>query len=76
MNALTRLNGTEITLLCVGGAVLFALITLGLLRWLVADRSREPAGLTAAAYMTVLGSLFAILTGFLINTEYTTYRQA
>ena len=76
MNALTRLTGAEITLLCVGGAVLFALITLVLLRWLVSDRSREPAGLTAAAYMTVLGSLFAILTGFLINTEYTTYRQA
>lgn len=36
---------------------------------------RERAGLTAAAYMTALGSLFAILTGFLINTEYSTLRH-
>lgn len=38
--------------------------------------NREPAGMAAAAYMTALGSLFAILTGFLINSEYTTLRQA
>lgn len=40
------------------------------------DSRRERAGATAAAYMTALGSLFAILTGFLINTEYSTLRQA
>jgi len=32
--------------------------------------------MAAAAYMTALGSLFAILTGFLINAEYATLRQA
>ena len=37
---------------------------------------RDNAGATAAAYMTALGSLFAILTGFLINTEYSTLRHA
>ena len=31
---------------------------------------RERTGMAAAAYMTALGSLFAILTGFLINSEY------
>jgi len=37
---------------------------------------RERTGMAAAAYMTALGSLFAILTGFLINSEYATLRQA
>ncbi|MGA0069101.1 MAG: hypothetical protein ACO3PB_06565 [Miltoncostaeaceae bacterium] len=36
---------------------------------------REKSGATAAAYMTALGSLFAILTGFLINSEYSTLRD-
>lgn len=76
MRALTSLNGVEISLLCVGGALAFALATGFILRQLVHVGARESAGLTAAAYMTVLGSLFAILTGFLINTEYSTYRQA
>ncbi len=76
MTTLTRLDGTELTLVCLGGTALFTLVAIFMLRWLISDRSREPAGLTAAAYMTVLGSLFAILTGFLINTEYSTYRQA
>lgn len=38
--------------------------------------SREHAGMAAAAYMTALGSLFAILTGFLINSEFSTLREA
>lgn len=38
--------------------------------------NRERTGIAAAAYMTALGSLFAILTGFLINSEYSTLRQA
>jgi len=37
---------------------------------------REHAGIAAAAYMTALGSLFAILTGFLINSEFSTLREA
>jgi branched-chain amino acid transport system substrate-binding protein len=39
------------------------------------DGAGERAGLVAAAYMTALGSLFAILTAFLINAEYTSLRQ-
>ena len=42
---------------------------------LVSPKNRESVGMTAAAYMTALGSLFAILTGFLINAEYTTLRR-
>jgi hypothetical protein len=76
VRALTSLNGVEISLLCVGGAILFALVAGLIMRQLIQTGARESAGLTAAAYMTVLGSLFAILTGFLINTEYSTYRQA
>ncbi|CAM8645917.1 LivK ABC-type branched-chain amino acid transport systems, periplasmic component [Acidimicrobiia bacterium] len=48
--------------------------------YLLIDRKigghREHAGMAAAAYMTALGSLFAILTGFLINSEYSTLREA
>lgn len=36
---------------------------------------RDHIGITAAAYMTALGSLFAILTGFLLNGEYALLRQ-
>jgi hypothetical protein len=42
---------------------------------IVSPKNRESVGMTAAAYMTALGSLFAILTGFLINAEYTTLRR-
>ena len=76
MTALTSLNGVEIMLVSVGGALVFAALATLILRSLVGGGARESAGLTAASYMTVLGSLFAILTGFLINTEYSTYRQA
>lgn len=76
MSWLSSLSGPAILALCVGGAIAFALVAvLAAARVLPVDR-REGVGLTAAAYMTVLGSLFAILTGFLINTEYGTLRQA
>ncbi len=39
------------------------------------DGTGERAGVVAAAYMTALGSLFAILTAFLINAEYQSLRQ-
>lgn len=76
MTWLSSLSGAAILVLCVGGAIIFALVAvLATARAFPADR-REGIGITAAAYMTVLGSLFAILTGFLINTEYGTLRQA
>jgi hypothetical protein len=76
LRALTSLSGLELLLLCVGGAAAFAAFALLVLHLTLHPQRREGAGATAAAYMTVLGSLFAILTGFLINSEYATLRQA
>ena len=76
MSWLTRLGGLELLLLCVGGAIVFSVMAMGLLVVLIPAHRREPTGATAAAYMTVLGSLFAILTAFLISSEYSTLRQA
>jgi hypothetical protein len=71
---LTGLSSIEIVLLALIATGTFsALCLLAIRRFSTADR--EGAGLTAAAYMTALGSLFAILTGFLINSEYSTLRQ-
>ena len=72
-----------LTSLPVWAILFFALIIVGsvsatsflLLRSRSGDH-RERTGMAAAAYMTALGSLFAILTGFLINSEYATLRQA
>lgn len=76
MSWLTSLSGPGILAICVGGAVAFALIVAAIVARAIPLGRREGVGATAAAYMTVLGSLFAILTGFLINTEYGTLRQA
>ena len=76
MTWLTGLSGLELLALCVIGALLFAGSSLIFLVVAIRPQRREGAGMTAAAYMTVLGSLFAILTGFLINSEYSTLRQA
>lgn len=73
---LSSLPGWVMVLLCVGGAATYALLLVAVLHRLLRPTGRERSGVTAAAYMTVLGSLFAILTAFLINTEYSTYRQA
>lgn len=76
MDLLTSLNEWQILLvmlLFIG--VVTALAWLVIRRFLVGP-PRERAGVTAAAYMTALGSLFAILTGFLIALEYTTLREA
>lgn len=76
MSWLTSLSGPAILALCVGGSILYALAVVLLVARLFPHERREGIGVTAAAYMTVLGSLFAILTGFLINSEYGTLRQA
>jgi hypothetical protein len=63
-----------------GGALLVTALVAGSMAYLFGRYLRgtpaAKAGSTAAAYMTALGSLFAILTGFLINSEYGTLRQA
>ena len=65
------------------GMLLIVMLAIGAVSaslYLLIDRKigghREHAGMAAAAYMTALGSLFAILTGFLINSEYSTLREA
>ena len=72
---LASLPTSVILLISLGGALALALGTTVLLHRVVHTSGREHAGLTAAAYMTALGSLFAILTGFLLNGEYTVLRQ-
>jgi branched-chain amino acid transport system substrate-binding protein len=60
--------------------VLVVVGAISVMLYLLIDRRigdhREQAGMAAAAYMTALGSLFAILTGFLINSEFATLREA
>lgn len=75
MRWLASLPTGVILLISVGGAAAFAVATTVLLHRAVRADGREHAGLTAAAYMTALGSLFAILTGFLLNGEYAVLRQ-
>ena len=76
ISIVTTLN---VWVLMLGALVIVGLVAWGMAwafhRYLNADQ-RDKAGITAAAYMTALGSLFAILTGFLINSEYGTLRQA
>jgi len=74
---------TWLTNLPIGVLLFLALFIVGIISgvvyWLLHSRigdNRERNGMAAAAYMTALGSLFAILTGFLINAEYATLRQA
>jgi len=76
ISILTSLN---FSVLMIGMLIITGLVAAGMVfafgRYLRGDTA-EKAGVTAAAYMTALGSLFAILTGFLINSEYGTLRQA
>ena len=75
MRWLASLPTVVILVLSVGGAIALGVVTTVLLHRAVRTTGREHAGLTAAAYMTALGSLFAILTGFLLNGEYSVLRQ-
>jgi len=75
MGLLTSLDSWALVLLMVVlTLVVSGAMALAFSRFL-GDRERDKAGMTAAAYMTALGSLFAILTGFLINSEYGTLRD-
>jgi hypothetical protein len=75
MGALVSLPAGWLLVLTLVGVAGFALSVTWLLHHRVQGGSREHAGITAAAYMTALGSLFAILTGFLLNGEYAVLRQ-
>ncbi len=76
MGVLTSLPSWEVILLSVVLVALVSVATSLLIRRLVGPGPRERAGVTAAAYMTAVGSLFAILTGFLISSEYATLKEA
>ena len=75
MNLLTSLPTWALLML-----MLVVVGSISVMLYLLIDRrigdNREHAGMAAAAYMTALGSLFAILTGFLINSEFATLREA
>ena len=67
-NSVLTLSGIFFVLLAVAAALLAA-------RYL-RDETAEKSAWIASNYMGALGTLFAILTAFMINTEYSSYRQA
>ncbi|MTA64715.1 MAG: hypothetical protein F2518_10215, partial [Actinobacteria bacterium] len=71
MRWLSSINSVWLLLLMGSFAVGAAVIAALLIRRLNIDKAAP----IAAAYMTALGSLFAIFTGFLINSEYGTLRE-
>lgn len=73
---LISLDDWALVLLSVGAMLLMSAALVIVLARMLRGHRRDKAGMTAAAYMTALGSLFAILTGFLINSEYSTLRDA
>lgn len=76
MSLFTALPAIALALILTGFCVLFAWL---FNRWVHArypNGKGASYGNTAASYMTALGSLFAILTGFLINTAYVGVRSA
>jgi hypothetical protein len=76
MGVLASRPSWEVILLSVVLVALVSVATSLLIRRRMGPGPRERAGVTAAAYMTAVGSLFAILTGFLISSEYATLKEA
>ena len=76
IDVLTALDAWQVLVLALVGTVAITLLANWLINRQLAPGPREKAGVTAAAYMTALGSLFAILTGFLISSEFLTLRAA
>ena len=76
IEVLTSLSAWQVFLLAVGGTIAVTVAAAAVIHRTLHGQPRERAGITAAAYMTALGSLFAILTGFLISSEFLTLRSA
>lgn len=76
IDTLTSLSDWQVLLLSLLVVGVVSVSVALLIRRLLGPGPRDRAGITAAAYMTALGSLFAILTGFLISSEYLTLREA
>jgi hypothetical protein len=74
--SLSSLPGIAILVICLLGAFGFAWLVVVLLKRYLPETAWDPAGYTAKNYMTAFGSLFAFLTGFLINAEYSTLKSA
>lgn len=55
---------------------LFSIASMLVIHHFVRGGAREHSSLIAAAYMTAIGSLFAIFSGFLLNGEYTQLRDS
>jgi hypothetical protein len=75
MEYLTSLPTIPLLLVVAGVVGLFSLGTMLVLHHFVQGGAREHSSLIAAAYMTAIGSLFAIFSGFLLNGEYTQLRD-
>jgi branched-chain amino acid transport system substrate-binding protein len=71
MRWLSSINSVWLLVLMFGFAIGAAVLAALMIRRLNIDKAAP----VAAAYMTALGSLFAIFTGFLINSEYGTLRE-
>jgi hypothetical protein len=74
--SVSSLPGLAILVICIFGAFGFAWLVAFLLNRFVKASSRPDSSYIAGKYMTAFGSLFAFLTGFLINAEYTTLKSA
>jgi hypothetical protein len=75
MRQLTGLPALPLLLVVFGVVGLFSLASMLLLHRYVRGPARDHSSLIAAAYMTAIGSLFAIFSGFLLNGEYTQLRE-
>jgi hypothetical protein len=75
MSVLTGLPALPLLLVVFGLVGLFAVAGTMVLHHVVRGTARENSSFIAAAYMTAIGSLFAIFSGFLLNGEYTQLRD-
>jgi hypothetical protein len=75
MRLLTGLAPLPLLLVVFGVVGVFSVASMMLLHHFVKGDARQHSALIATAYMTAIGSLFAIFTGFLLNGEYTQLRD-
>jgi hypothetical protein len=75
MSVLTGLPALALLLVVFGLVGLYSLVGTTVLHRFVRGTARENSSFIAAAYMTAIGSLFAIFSGFLLNGEYTQLRD-
>ena len=74
--SVSSLPGIAILVICLLGAFGFALLVALLLRRYLPESSRADATYITSNYMGACGTFFAILTAFLISSEYATLKSA